>query len=75
MLKQLTCFFVLFLTASFHPYGAFAQGSALDEVMMESGKFNVVFTVVVVLIVVLLIYLVLLDRRLRKLEQQEKIQK
>lgn len=75
MLEQLTRFFVLFSAAAFLPHGSFAQGNALDEVMLEGGKFNVVFTVVVVLIVVLLVYLVMLDLRLRKLEQQEKIQK
>lgn len=75
MRKQLIRFFVLFSAVALFPYRSIAQGNALDEVMLESGKFNVVFTVVVVLIVVLLVYLVLLDRRLRKLEQQEKIQK
>jgi len=75
MLKQVTCFIVLFSVVAFHPCAAVAQAGALEETMRESGKFNVVFTVVVVLIVVLLVYLVFLDRRLRKLERQEKIQK
>lgn len=57
------------------PYLAQAQSSALEETMYSSGKINVVFAVVVVMLVVIMIYLGLLDKRLRKMEQQENTEK
>lgn len=57
------------------PLGTAAQSSAMEEAMYSSGKINVVFAVVLVMLIVIVVYLGLLDRRLRKVEQQENAEK
>lgn len=54
------------------PMFAQAEPSWLENTMYDSGKINVVLTVVAVVFVVLVVYLISLDRRLKKMEAHEK---
>ncbi len=57
------------------PAALLAQGESGAEWMYEAGKINVVFVVVAVMLLALLLYLLMMDRRLRKLENEEKLSK
>ncbi len=75
MLKHLRQFFVLFIAYLMTVSSALGQDRGFEDVMMDSGKLNVVFAVVVMLIVVMIGFLVYLDRRVSRMERQEKIKK
>jgi CcmD family protein len=48
--------------------------SWLENTMYSSGKINVVVAVVAAVFVMITIYLISLDKKLKKLEQSEKIE-
>lgn len=75
MLKHLRQIFVLFIAYVMLMSPALAQERGFEDVMQDSGKLNVVFAVVVMLIVVMIGFLVYLDRRVSRMERQEKIKK
>lgn len=54
------------------PIFAQAEASWLENTMYESGKINVVLTVVALVFTIIVVYLVTLDRRLKKMEANEK---
>lgn len=65
---MLTIFAVVLAT----PIFAQAEASWLENTMYESGKINVVLTVVALVFIVIVVYLISLDRRLKKMEANEK---
>lgn len=75
MLKHLRQIFILFIAYLLTVSSALGQDRGFEDVMMDSGKLNVVFAVVVMLIVVMIGFLVYLDRRVSRMERQEKIKK
>lgn len=54
------------------PLLAQAEPSWLENTMYESGKINVVLTVVALVFIVIVVYLISLDRRLNRMEANEK---
>lgn len=45
----------------------------LENTMFQSGKINVVVAVVAILFIILFVYLFRIDRKLKKIEEKEKI--
>jgi len=72
MLKKLE--YSILLAFLFCSGRAFSQSGTdwLENTMFQSGKINVVVAVVGVLIIILFIYLFSLDRKLKKIEEEEK---
>jgi CcmD family protein len=68
MRKRITWLIVL-LAASL-PARLLAAENWLNETMYSSGKINVVVGVVAVVLAGIFLYLILLDRRLRRLEEE-----
>lgn len=75
MPEQVKPVFVFIVAMMALPLLGFAQSGSMEETMYSSGKINVVFAVVVVMLLVIVVYLILLDKRLRKIEQQENTEK
>ncbi|MBK9759113.1 MAG: hypothetical protein IPO90_03850 [Flavobacteriales bacterium] len=66
---------VVFITAALLCEATFAQGgqqSWLVETMYKSGKINTVITIVTIFLAGLTAWMFLMDRKLRKLEQQQR---
>ncbi len=72
MTKHLMVFIVV--VASILPQIGLAQtgNSWLENTMYESGKINVVIGVVVLMFLILLVYLISIDRKLKRLEKDDK---
>ncbi len=75
MLKQVKNLIVISLLSMLFPTYALAQKSSMEETMYAHGKINVTYAVVLVMLLIMLGYLVILDRRLRKLENEENLDK
>jgi CcmD family protein len=68
-MKTLTYFF-LFLVALISPLQTFASDVWFEETMYSSGKIYVVTAVFAVVLLGIFIYLVMIDRKLKKLEEE-----
>lgn len=54
------------------PFLAMAQDVEMAEVMRSNGKIYVVVGVIAIIFVGLVVYLITIDRRLKKIEKEEK---
>jgi CcmD family protein len=68
-MKALTYFF-LFLVALISPLQTFASDAWFEETMYSSGKIYVVTAVFAVVLLGIFIYLIMIDRKLKKLEEE-----
>ena len=57
---------------SFLPFSGFAQDVEMADMLHENGKIYVVVGVIAIIFVGLVVYLVSIDRRLTKMEKEEK---
>lgn len=57
---------------AFLPVSAFAQDVEMADMLHENGKIYVVVGVIAIIFVGLVVYLVSIDRRLTKMEKEEK---
>ena len=62
----------LFLLFIFMPVAAFAQEVEMAELLRSSGKIYVVVGVIAIIFIGLIVYLITIDRRLSKMEKEEK---
>lgn len=63
---------ILVWLMAFAPFTTFAQDVEMADIMHENGKIYVVVGVIAIIFVGLLVYLISLDRRLSKMEKEEK---
>ena len=56
----------------FLPFSGFAQDVEMADMLHENGKIYVVVGVIAIIFVGLVVYLVSIDRRLTKMEKEEK---
>ncbi len=57
---------------AFLPFSGFAQDIEMADMLHENGKIYVVVGVIAIIFVGLVVYLVSIDRRLTKMEKEEK---
>lgn len=57
---------------AFLPVSVFAQDVEMADLMHENGKIYVVVGVIAIIFVGLVVYLISIDRRLTKMEKEEK---
>lgn len=57
---------------AFLPFSGFAQDVEMADMLHENGKIYVVVGVIAIIFVGLVVYLVSIDRRLTKMEKEEK---
>lgn len=57
---------------AFMPISVFAQDVEMADMLHENGKIYVVVGVIAIIFVGLVVYLVSIDRRLTKMEKEEK---
>jgi CcmD family protein len=69
MIKALRYTFFLILFSSQVVYGQ-SGTDWLENTMFQSGKINVVVAVVAILIIILFVYLFSIDRKLKKIEEE-----
>lgn len=75
MIKKLFLYVILFIVLSIvFPVQIFAQESDIDmaDVMRANGKIYVVVAVVGVILSCLLVFLMIIDKKVRKLEKNQK---
>lgn len=63
---------ILVWLMAFLPLSAFAQDVEMADLLHENGKIYVVVGVIAIIFVGLIVYLVAIDRRLTKIEKEEK---
>jgi len=70
MIKALK--YTFFLTLLFSSGVLYGQSGTdwLENTMFQSGKINVVVAVVAILIIILFVYLFYIDRKLKKIEEE-----
>jgi len=61
--------FLFLVLSTTHIYGQ-EQADWLENTMFQSGKINVVVAVVAILIIILFVYLFTIDRKLKKIEEE-----
>ena len=67
MKRLLNLFFLLVM-----PFFTFASDVEMADVLHENGKIYVVVGVIAIIFVGLIVYLITIDRRLTKIEKEEK---
>lgn len=73
MSKHISLFLVLLMSLFSATVSAQSGTDWLENTMFSSGKINVVVAVVAVVFVLIVIYLVSIDRKLKNLEQKDKL--
>ncbi|MCF8465344.1 MAG: CcmD family protein [Flavobacteriales bacterium] len=63
---------ILVWLMAFLPVSAFAQDVEMADILHENGKIYVVVGVIAIIFVGIVVYLVTIDRRLTKIEKEEK---
>ncbi len=71
-MKNLFKFKILVWLMAFLPVSVFAQDVEMADMLHENGKIYVVVGVIAIIFVGLVVYLVSIDRRLTKMEKEEK---
>lgn len=74
-IKKITSFILMILLTLTIPSIVWAQGngeSAIGETMRSSGRIYVVIAVILTILIGLFIYLIRLDRKIGKLEKENK---
>lgn len=63
---------ILIWLMAFLPFSAFASDVEMADLLHENGKIYVVVGVIAIIFVGLVVYLITIDRRLTKIEKNEK---
>ena len=63
---------ILILLMAFLPLSAFAQDVEMADVLHQNGKIYVVVGVIAIIFIGIVVYLISIDRRLKKIEKEEK---
>ena len=63
---------ILVWLMAFLPFSGFAQDVEMADILHENGKIYVVVGVIAIIFIGLVVYLITIDRRLTKIEKEEK---
>ncbi len=63
---------ILVWLMAFLPVSAFAKDVEMADILHENGKIYVVVGVIAIIFIGLVVYLITIDRRLTKIEKEEK---
>ncbi len=63
---------ILVWLMAFLPVSAFASGVEMADLLHQNGKIYVVVGVIAIIFIGIVVYLIALDRRLTKIEKEEK---
>ena len=63
---------ILVWLMAFLPFSAFAQDVEMADLLHKNGKIYVVVGVIAIIFIGIVVYLITIDRRLTKIEKEEK---